>query len=80
MGRSGHALKVQIEVDKNVLPSVLRRRAYLSKVGVTGGSMLQYVAVCCSVLKCVALRCSVLQCVAVSCNVLQCLEVWCGVL
>jgi len=50
MGRSGHALKVQVDIDKNVLPSVLRRRAYLSKIGATGGSVLQYVAVCCSVL------------------------------
>jgi len=32
-----------------------------------GRSMLQYVAVCCSVLQCVAVCCSVLQCVAVCC-------------
>ena len=41
-------------------------------------SMLQYVAVCCSVLhvfRCVAVCCSVLQCVAVCCSVLQCAAV-----
>jgi len=38
-------------------------------------SMLQCVAVCCSVLQCVAVYCSVLQCVAVCCNVFQCVEV-----
>ena len=35
-------------------------------------SMLQCVAVCCSVLQCVAVLCNVLQCVAVCCSVLQC--------
>jgi len=35
-------------------------------------SMLQCVAVCCSVLQCVAVCCSVLQCVAVCCSALQC--------
>jgi len=34
-------------------------------------SLLQYIAVCISVLQCVAVYCSVLQYVAVSCNVLQ---------
>jgi len=34
-------------------------------------SVLQCVAVCCSVLQCVAVCCSVLQCVAVCCSVLQ---------
>ena len=34
--------------------------------------MLHYVAVCCSVLQCVAVRCSVLQYAAVCCSVLQC--------
>jgi len=52
-------------------------------------SVLQCVAVCCSVLKCVADYCSVLQCVAVCygwykcvvvcCNVLQCVEGCCRV-
>ena len=35
-------------------------------------SMLQYVAVCCSVLQCGAVCCSVLQCVAMWCSVVQC--------
>jgi len=34
-------------------------------------SVLQCVAVCCSVLQCVVVCCSVLQCVAVCCSVLQ---------
>ena len=34
-------------------------------------TVLQCVAVCCSVLQCVAVCCSVLQCVAVCCSVLQ---------
>jgi len=44
------------------------------------GSMLQYVAVCCSVVQCVAVCCSALQCVAVCCSVLQCVAVCCSVL
>jgi len=47
-------------------------------------SVLQCVAVCCSVLQCVAVECmyllSVLQCVAVCCSVLQCVAVCCSVL
>jgi len=43
-------------------------------------SMLQCVAVCCSVLQCVAVYCSVLQCVVVCCSVLQCDAVCCSVL
>jgi len=38
-------------------------------------SVLQCAVVCCSVLQCVAVRCSVLQCVAVCCSVLQCVTV-----
>ena len=34
-------------------------------------TVLQYIAVCCSVLPCGAACCSVLQCVAVCCRVLQ---------
>jgi len=41
-------------------------------------SMLQCVAVCCSVLQCVAVCCSVLQQVAVCCSVLQCVAVCCS--
>jgi len=40
-------------------------------------SVLQFVAVCCSVY---AVCCSVLQCVAVCCSVLQCVAVCCSVL
>jgi len=40
-------------------------------------SVLQYVAVCCSVL---AVCCSVLHCVAACCNVLQCVAAGCSVL
>jgi len=43
-------------------------------------SVLQCVAVCCSVLKCIAVCCSALQCVAVCCSVLQCVAVCCSVL
>jgi len=54
-------------------------------------SVLQCVAVCCSVLPCVwsilvpegrepAMCCSVLQCVAVCCSVLQCVAVCCSML
>jgi len=43
-------------------------------------SVLQCVAVCCSVLLCVVVYCSMLQCVAVCCSVLQCVAVWCSVL
>jgi len=47
-------------------------------------SVLQCVAVCCSVLQCLEIRarvrCSVLQCVAVCCGVLQCVAVCCSVL
>jgi len=42
-------------------------------------SMLQCVAVCCSVLQCVAVYCSVLQYVAMCCSVLQCVAVCCSV-
>ena len=46
-------------------------------------SVLQCVAVCCSVLQCVLQRvavcCSVLQCVAVCCSVLQCDILCCSV-
>jgi len=38
-------------------------------------TLLQCVAVCCSVLQCVAVCCSVLQCVEVCCSVLQCFAV-----
>jgi len=41
---------------------------------------VQCVPVRCSVLQCVAVSCSVLQCVAVCCSVLQCVAVCCGVL
>jgi len=40
-------------------------------------SVLQCVAVCCSVLQCVAVCCSVLQCVAVCCSMLQCVVLQC---
>jgi len=38
------------------------------------------VAVCCSVLQYVAVYCSVLQCVAICCSVLQYVAVYCGML
>jgi len=41
-------------------------------------SVLQCVAVNCSVLQCVAVHCSVSQCVAVYCSVLQCVAVYCS--
>jgi len=46
------------------------------------GSVLQCVAVCCTMLQCVAVCCGVLQCVAVvvCCTWLQCVAVCCGVL
>ena len=62
----------------------LRFFATLSAIGCTSfgvsypmrksaiGTVLQCVAVCCSMLQCVAVCCSVLQCVAVCCSVLQC--------
>ena len=40
---------------------------------------LQCVAVCCSVMQCVTACCSVSQCVAVCCSVLQCVAVCCSV-
>ena len=43
-------------------------------------TMLQSVAVCCSVVQCVAECCSMLQCVAVCCSVLQCASVCFNVL
>ena len=43
-------------------------------------SMLQCVAVCCSMLQCVAVCCSVLQYVAVCCSVLQYVAVCCSML
>ena len=43
-------------------------------------SVLQCVAVCCSVLQCVAVCCSVLQCVAACCSVLQRVAACCRVL
>jgi len=42
-------------------------------------SVLQCVALCCSVLQCGTMYCSVLQCVAVCCSVLQCVAVRCSV-
>jgi len=54
------------------------------------GSVLQYIAVCCSLVQCVAVCgsvlqyvavcCSLVQCVAVCCIVLQCVAVFCSVL
>ena len=35
-------------------------------------TVMQCVAVCCSVLQCVAVCCSVLQCVSLCCSVLRC--------
>jgi len=43
-------------------------------------SVLQCVAVCCSVMQCVAVCCCVLLCVAVCCSVLLCVAVCCSVL
>ena len=43
-------------------------------------SVLQCVAVCCSLLQCVAVCSSALQCVAVCCSVLQCVAVRCSAL
>jgi len=57
------------------LAEVPRSNASLSPV-----SVLQCVAMCCSVLQCVAMCCSVLQCIAVCCSVLQCVAVCCSVL
>jgi len=43
-------------------------------------TVLQCVAVWCSVVQCGAVWCSVLQCVAVCCSVLQCVAACCSVL
>jgi len=63
-------------VDRDLVSGIKEPHGmYADKVG----SLLQCVAVCCSVLQCVAVCCSVLQCVAVCCSLLQCVAVCCSV-
>jgi len=75
---------------KQVIHTRVAMHAFRGYASLSSCSVLQCVAVCCSVLRCVnteacrgralSSSCSVLQCVAVCCNVPQCVAVCCSVL